>query len=265
MSLKYHLFIHILVGFIFSIAFIYGSLQMNYYIDYVNQEKSLFPILVYTNNLSEANDVHDFVNNHQVFSSFYLTYPDSLANLLIEKYELMDFSRAVRGFTLPFLLEIFVNPLPADDLNSFIFEITSFFPNNIIHYNSNIWVEIDSQTLRLRKIFLILQALALGLYLLLQLFIRLAIIVKNKECINAIQNSGITSNKLALKKLHENVLFLFFTSILMILSNLFLNILFINRMSVLSLNMLNLNLLVMLFLINFLFVLFQKPIYSKPL
>ena len=263
MSLKYNLFLHLLISVVFTLVFIYGSLYFNDYIVYVNQEKSLFPILIYTNTLSEANDVLDFVSSHEVYSLFNLTYPDSLANLLIDKYGLTDFRRAVRDFTLPFLLEIFINPFEAEKLSSFIYEITSFFPNNIIHYNENIWLEIDLQTARLTKILFTLQIIALALYLSFQLFFRMIIIFKNKESISAIKNSGMTQSKVALKRIQETVTYLFFSTILMIIIAFFLNFFMIYRDFSLSINNLNLNLLIMLFVVNALFVLFQKPIYTR--
>ena len=263
MNFNLHFINQIIIGLLFTLIFIGGSIFLIQHTNFVNQEKSLFPILIYTNTLSEANDVLDAVINHHIYSGFQLTYPELLEKLIFDRYDLNDFIDISNEITLPFLLELNLNPVHSIELNDFINEIKNVFPNYIIHYNEQIWKEIDEQVNKLTIILWIMQFTILLSYLFTQFSYRLSTILKNKEIINAILSSGISPKKLSKKRFYTNFNFLLLIFIFCIGVNYLASYIFIFNHFAFSIEFLNFKLLAIFYVINLTLVVSQKPIFPK--
>lgn len=267
MPLNRSLLFQLIILFIFASVFINGSLLLNNFVLNINQEKSIYPILVYTNTLSEANDVLDFVKEHKCYFASEIISPDSLENMLIDKYNLSDYKDIAGDYKLPYQLEISVLPFKTEELLGFVNKIQGFFPNYLLHYNQEIWQNIDQQTNKLKLNIIVMQITALILYMALQFLLRFFLIINYRENISALINSGISLKSLFLKELINKFVFLVIAGFLIITINFLIN--YINLLTMISTNyskvntFLDLNLLVYLMMTNMILVFCQRPFFKK--
>ena len=250
------------IGFLFILIFFVSTYYLDGYIYEVNEEKRDYPVLVYTNTLSEATEMAEFMSERAVYQSHEITSPENLESMLIEKYGFTDYRSMVRDFSLPFLLEIKIKPFPAEMILDFIGELTSQYPRNVVHFNEEKWKEIDSRLERTRYISFGMKFLFLLIYLFLQFCIRYSMVLKNKEVIEAIVHSGITPQKLASKRIKENLSFLLYIFILIVLINYLVNSLLFFGEPGFGIEYFNLPYIVILLVVNTLLVVFQKPLYK---
>ena len=258
MKLSNNIYLHIFISLVFAFAFCMGVHFVYTYISHANYEKTEYPILIYTNTLSEANEVLNSVKDNRNFMAFHLFEPHELTTLLVEKYNLTDYNSLIGDLTLPFLLEIKVRPNKSSDLHTFVNSINHAFPDFIVHYNEFIWKSIDTRVDRLFIIAYIIQALVLITYLSLQLLIRMIYLSNNYETVHAILNSGLTPKKITRIKLFENFMFLTVSSILLLISNYFVNYFMIFKEFEMSWHFFNLEVLLMVFGANLFFALLRK-------
>ena len=263
MLFRLNLFVHIIIAFFFSIVFLICSMYTKSYIDDVNNEKSIYPILVYLNTIDETEEAVAFIVNHDVFLSYQITNPDSLEKLIIQKYGFNSLSVAEGDFSFPFLLDIQIRPFPTIELMGFIEELSSLFPHNVIHYNESIWQETDIQVKKYKNIFCSIQIVALIAYLFCQILIRLHNMLKNRETINAILASGISQKKLAIKRFQMNIIFLIVSMSMIISINYLINFLFVHKKFDFKIEYFNIESILMLFIINIILIIFQKPVFMR--
>ena len=247
----------LIVLIVFSAMFIFVSLNLEKNINDINHEKSLFPVLLYTNTLSEANDVLYFVKSSEFYFSHVIINPDSLERFLIEKYNLTNYQEIAGDYRLPYQLELYLMPLDADRMIYFVRSINAFFPNYIIQYNEKLWSDIDFHLSHLRRSLLIIQAVLLISFLIVQGFVRFWFIVKNKQVMSAILNSGITAKALSVKETVTNAVYVIISVFAIVSINVGINYLVADKVSI------DTQYVLKLVSICVLSVFLQKPLFQK--
>jgi len=193
---------------VLSCVFIIGSLYFNNHLNSINQEKSLFPVLIYVNSPSEANDVLGFSMPHKLYMMHNIVSSEELENTLIEKYNLADYRAVAGDFRLPYQLELYLKPANKKEMVDFVNDIAAFFPTYIINYNERIWLDIENHYNSLNENKLIKQMIFLFAMIFVQINIRALYVMKNRTAIDAIALSGIKRRVLILQELKYNTIYL---------------------------------------------------------
>jgi len=252
---------------ILSIVFIVGSLYFNNNLNNINQEKSLFPVLIYVNSLSEANDVLNFITPHKLYLSHEMVSSEELERSLIDKYDLVDYRTIAGDFRLPYQLVLYLKSASKDEMVDFVNEIAAFFPTYIINYNERIWLDIENHYNSLNENKLIKQLIYLLAMILVQINIRSWYIMKNKTAIDAVTNSGIKRNILMLREFTYNIVYIGISIltifVLYIIINSFGLVSFLTDNFLGADVFLNWNYKLSLGLAIILSVLFQKPLFIR--
>jgi hypothetical protein len=240
---------------------------MENYILSLNQTKSTYPILTYSNTLDEADLIVDLISSHEAYNSHTIQSPDVLKTMLLSKYKLDDMEEIEEEFSLPYQIEIIVKPLSSDKLLLFVLELSDLFPENIMQYKEDIWKEIDTRNGKLKRLLYVIQIVLLMVYVFVQSFIRLLYILKYKTNINAVVNSGISQRMLSFKNFMNNFYFLLMSTSLIILINFAINYFYVISYIINDLTThfyyVNINLIIMLIAANILLVLVQIPILKR--
>ena len=270
MILFKHYFGQLSFLFFFSIIFIFGSLLLVNYIETLNNDKSIFPILVYADTVEEIDKILEIIIMNEAYQTHAVVSPDSLKKFMVEKYSLDDIEEIAKDFVLPYQLYITVNPVKMDLLMLLVLEIGENFPENIIQYNDEAWREIDVNVVRLRKISFSVQLITLLIYLFIQIFIRITYILRNKIMINAIVSSGLSFRSIAWKNFVNNLIFLLLSFLLIIAVNILINYFALPHFVTPTiiehpsfLLYININITLMLFITNMLLVVIQKPLLKR--
>jgi hypothetical protein len=252
---------------LFTAIFICGSLLMENYVISLDQVKSTYPVLTYSNTLDEADLIIDLISSHEAYAAHQIQSPDILKTMLLTKYKLEGIDDVEEDFAMPYQIEIQVKPLSSEKLLLFVLELSDLFPENIMQYNENVWKEIDSQNAKLRKLLFALQIVLLIIYIFVQCYNRLLYILKSKTNINAVLNSGISQRLMSVKNFMNNLYFLLISTSIIILINFALNYFHVIGYLITDLTTnlyyININLVIMLIISNFILVFVQQPILKR--
>ena len=251
----------------FSIVFIFGSLLLENYIFALNQNKSAFPLLVYSENPEDIEKIIQIAKEQDAYESHIIVSPDSLRKSLMERYNLDEIDEIAQDFVLPSQIVITVKPVKMDLLMLLVLEIGENFPDNIIQYNDDTWSEIDVNVIRLRKIAVLLQVILLCIYLFIQIFLRITYIFRNKKLINAIVSSGLSYTSIQWKNFVNNIIYLCLALLLILLINITINYLSLTDYFITNYlthyMFVNIHIILMLFGANLVLVMIQKPLLKR--
>jgi len=251
------------------IIFAAGSLFLENYIEDMNQDKSLFPILVYSNTVSDAEEVIDFVKENPIYLTHSITDPDSLESMLISKYNLADYKSISGDYKLPFQIEISVSPYPIVELVLFVNQISAKFNENIVHYNAKLWNDVEMAVERNKRLYLGMQVIFLFFYVFIQLFIRLAFINRYRENFYALVSSGIAFQKLVKKEVVSKLIFLFVSTFSITIVNFILNYFelmsYSGKVWTTHFYYLNPKMVIMFVTANLIIITFQKSLFKKKI
>jgi len=251
----------------FSVLFISGSFILQNYLDTNNNRKSLFPILVYTDTEEQAYELITFLNHKEGVQTVTYQTPHELKQMLIIKYSLENVEEIIDDFTLPYQVELTVLPLKAEKLSLLILELSDLYPDFIIQYNQEAWQNIELKNRQLKWSLHIIQIFSLFIYLFIQSHLRILYIIQNKKFINAVVNSGISYRSLSLKNIINNLFFILFSTLIVLMINISLNyfdlvVIFFNDFPQHQ-TFFDFSIIILLILSNIFLVLVQKPVFSK--
>lgn len=246
-----------LISCLFFMIFFTSSLYIDEFIEGVNIQKSLYPILVYSNTQKEINEIRDFTSDFNIVKKISIINPDSLETYIIEKYKLDTYSEIASGYKLPYQMEIYFNPVDLSQIKLFFISLSETFPDKIIHKNEEMWYDIENRVSILNFNKYILQAIALLSFIILMLFYRMLFINNQRESINAILASGISTDKFKRRILTMSFLFIIITGIFFILFNLVYNFYYSLHQQ------LHYKLIMAMILSNILVLIFQKKLKIK--
>jgi len=208
MKFKSCYIIQYIAFFILATVFIVGSLYFKNYLQRINHDKSSVPVLIYTNTLSEANDVLEFIITRPLYLSHIINCSDEIESSLIEKYDLGDFRTIAGDFRLPYQLELFLKPTNIRLMVDFVDEISAFFPTYLINYNERFWLDIDKHYRSLYRKVNFMEILYLVAMAFVLIYIRSWYIMKHRNAIDAILLSGVKKKILVFEELKNNSIFL---------------------------------------------------------
>ena len=249
------------------LIFATGSLFFENYIEDMKQDKSLYPILVYTNSVTEAEDIINFAKENPIYLDHSITDPDYLESMLISKYNLADYKSISGDYKLPFQIEISISPLPMNQIIIFVSQLSARFTDSIIHYNAKLWNDVEMVVERNMRIFLCMQVIFLSFYVFIQLFIRLSFINKYHENFFALANSGIAHKKLLKKEVSLNFKFIMIALCSITLLNVIINyfdlVSYVGRVWTTHFYYINPKMILMFFFANLIVIIFQKSLFKK--
>ncbi|MCL1826745.1 MAG: hypothetical protein FWG20_01775 [Candidatus Cloacimonetes bacterium] len=253
--------------FIFVILFITGSILLENYIHRLDREKTKFPILIYSENIDELENIVSLSAGNIAFDSYQIVRPNELKNSLIERYELEDIEEITKDFALPNQLIISVKPVEIELLMLLVLEIGENSPQNIIQYNEQVWREVDKNVERLKKLTIFIQIAVLCMYIFVQTYLRMTSILKQKQLINAIINAGFPSMGIVKINVTNNIMFLLITLLLSGGVNFLINYFGLISYIITDLSQnywyLNIEILFLLLLANIFLLIFQKPMLKR--
>jgi hypothetical protein len=251
----------------FATIFISGAIYLSNDIFQINETKSHYPILVYTNTLDDAINVINYATDSEVFLAYHITFPDSLESMLIRKYNLVNYHDISSGYSLPYQVEIYIQPHSMDKLALFVSSMTARFSNDIVHYNASLWREIDQQANLRSRYYFILLIVSLLLYVLLMHIYRLRHAMKNVEIIQALKNSGMTPRKLKSKENLQSCMFILISVGFIIVINFIINFFelfaYITQMHIFHTYYINPNAIYFFTIFSFLYVVTQPSMFSQ--
>ena len=249
------------------LIFATGSLFFENYIEDMKQDMSLYPILIYTNSVSEAEDVISFIRQNPIYLTHSITDPDYLESMLISKYNLADYKSISGDYRLPFQIELAISPFPMTQIMIFVSQLSARFTDSIIHYNAKLWNDVEMAVERNMRIFLSLQIIFLFFYVFIQLFIRLSFINRYHENFFALANSGIAHKKLIKKEVSLNLIFftvsIFSIAVLNVIINYFDLVSYVGRVWTTHFYYINPKMIIMFAFANLIVIVFQKSLFKK--
>ncbi len=251
------LIIQLLVSILFFTIFFLLFIYSNNFIQDINHQKSIYPILVYANSQKEINQIKEFAESFEIVKSHNIIHPDSLEKNLLQKYNINEYQKISSSYRLPFLFEINLKPYPYLQLMDFYQALTKHFPKYIIHKNEKIWSEIDIKVNNLKDCQKIMSYISLIFYILLMLFIRIVFVSKNETNLKAIYKSGLSIKKLISTQKWYSFYFILIVTIFSVILSLSRSLYYSHVFFV------DLNFLVMFFMANLLIVFLNKPFFKQ--
>ncbi|MDD4156650.1 MAG: hypothetical protein PHY08_08775 [Candidatus Cloacimonetes bacterium] len=190
----------IIFQIIFSVVFFSVLFFANFFfIDFIKQideQKSIYPILIYANSQKEINQIKDFAESSEIIKTYKMTTPDSLEQSILKKYNLTEYSKIANSYRLPYQLELIVQPVSYENLTKFYNALIKNFPEYIIQKNENVWAEIELKVSLLYKVLYVIKLLILIAYVFFMIFFRMIFIGINRDRLLAIYKSGIQLKRL---------------------------------------------------------------------